>query len=220
MIPSNSDDRLVQALGADLKPVRRLARPGVRVLIWLAIVGAAAVALTMVTDLQAVVNRLTVAPEMWLAAIGSTFTAVLAAVAAFQLSLPDRKVTWALLPLPAALLWLGANGTGCLAEWSTAKPDAIPPLHCLMFIIAVSAPLSLLLILMLRRGFSMRPNLTAIVGGLACASAAAALLNLIHPYETALTDLAAHALAVVTVIVANTVLGGRILTSQDAFTLK
>ena len=42
----------------------------------------------------------------------------------------------------------------------------------------------------------MRPNLTAIIGGLACASAAATLLNFIHPYDAAATDLAVHAVAV------------------------
>ena len=83
--------------------------------------------------------------------------------------------------------------------------------HCLMFIIGLSLPLSLILIVMLRRGFSLRPNLTAIIGGLACASAAATLLNFIHPYDAAATDLGVHAFAVMIVIVANTIFGGRIL---------
>lgn len=64
---------------------------------------------------------------------------------------------------------------------------------------------------MLRRGFSLRPNLTAIIGDLACASAAATLLNFIHPYDAAATDLAVHAFAVAIVILANTLFGGRIL---------
>jgi hypothetical protein len=71
---------------------------------------------------------------------------------------------------------------------------------------------------MLRRGFSLRPNLTAIIGGLACASAAATLLNFIHPYDAAATDLAVHALAVLIVILANTIFGGRILMSKSALT--
>jgi hypothetical protein len=87
-----------------------------------------------------------------------------------------------------------------------------------MFIVGVSLPLSLLLIVMLRRGFSLRPNLTAIIGGLACASAAATLLNFIHPYDAAATDLAVHALAILIVILANTILGGRILMSKSALT--
>jgi hypothetical protein len=81
-------------------------------------------------------------------------------------------------------------------------------------ILGVSLPLSLLLIVMLRRGFSLHPNLTAIIGGLACASAAATLLNLIHPYNAAAADLAIHAFAVVIAILANAVFGGRILMSD------
>src|SRR6266404_4179318 len=95
---TNSYDRLIQALGADLTPVRRLAPPGVRTLIWLTIVGAIALALATVSDVGAMSRRLMSAPDMWLAAIGSLVTAVLAAVAAFQLSLPDRKPAWALVP--------------------------------------------------------------------------------------------------------------------------
>src|SRR5271168_4912505 len=214
MVSSDSNDRLVQALSADLTPVRRLAPPGLRVLLWLAIVGAVALALMMVSDVDAMIRRLLAAPDMWMAATGSMLTAVLAAVAAFQLSLPDRRAAWALLPLPAALLWIGASGMGCLRPWSV--PEAYPmPLgqteQCLIFILGVSLPLSVVFIVMLRRGFSLRPNLTAIIGGLACASAAATLLNFIHPYDAAATDLAVHVFAVAIVILANTMLGGHIL---------
>src|SRR5271168_3215707 len=158
MIPSDQDDRLVRALGADLTPVHRLASPGLRLLMWLAILGAAALALAMVSDVGAMIRRLMAAPDMmWLAAIGSVLTAMLAAAAAFELSLPDRKATWALLPLPAFLLWIGASGMGCLRAW--ALPEAYPmppdqPEHCLIFILGLSLPLSLLPIAMLRRGFS------------------------------------------------------------------
>ena len=114
MVRSDANDRLVQALSVDLTPVRRLAAPALRVLLWLAIVGAVALALAMVSDVGAMIRRLTAAPDMWVAALSSMLTAVLAAAAAFQLSLPDRKAAWALVPLPAVLLWIGASGMGCL----------------------------------------------------------------------------------------------------------
>ena len=209
--------RLAKALAADLTPVRRLAPPGLRVLIWLAVVGVVAFALAIFSDIGTLIQRLTVAPEMQLAVVGSILTAVLAAVAVFQLSLPDRKAAWALLPLPAVLLWIGASGIGCLRSWTGAETYAIPHVesqNCLLFIVGISLPLSLFLFVMLRRGFSLRPNLTAITGGLACASTAAALLNLFHPYDVAATDLAVHSLAVAIVIFANTIFGGRILMSN------
>ena len=219
MIRFDSSDRLVQALSADLAPVRRLAPPILRALTWLAIVAAAALALAMVADVGAMTRRLTAAPDLWLAAMGSVLTAVLAALAAFELSLPDRKVAWALLPLPALLLWIGASGMGCLRTWSVAAADPMPPdqpEHCLIYILGISLPLSLLLVVMLRRGFSLRPNLTAVIGGLACASAAATLLNLIHPYDAAATDLGVHAFAIVIVISANAIFGRRILMSNTS----
>jgi hypothetical protein len=162
-------------------------------------------------------HRLTVAPDLGIAAIGSMLTAVFAAVAAFELSLPDRKPAWALLPLPAAALWIGASGIGCLRPWLVA--DAHPASlgeseSCLLFILGLSIPLSVLLIVMLRRGCSLRPNLTAIIGGLACAATAATLLNFIHPYDATASDLAVHAFAVGLVILANRIFAGRILTGK------
>jgi len=213
----DSTHRLVRTLGADLSPVHRLAPPGLRALIWLAMLGAMAVALAMVSDMGAMTSHLMAAPDTWLAAMGSLLTAVLAAMAAFELSLPDRRAAWALLPLPALVLWIGASGMGCLRDWSITKKLPMPlsqSEHCLIYILGFSLPLSLLLLVMLRRGFSFRPNLTAIVGGLACASAAATLLNFVHPYDAAATDLAVHSFAVAIVILANTVTGARILASH------
>ncbi len=215
---TNSYDRLIQALGADLTPVRRLAPPGVRTLIWLTIVGAIALALATVSDVGAMSRRLMAAPDMWLAAIGSLVTAVLAAVAAFQLSLPDRKPAWALLPLPAAVFWVAASGIGCLRSWLVPEthPASLGEAEtCLAFILGISVPLSALLIVMLRQGCPLRPNLTLVIGGLACASAAATLLNFIHPYDATATDLTVHAFAVATVILANAIFGGRLLMGKD-----
>jgi hypothetical protein len=92
--------------------------PGLRALAWLAVVGASAAGLAAVSDLGAVRDRLVAVPDMWLALAGSVLTAVLAAVAAFQLGLPDRRPAWALLPLPAAALWFAASGLGCLRSWT------------------------------------------------------------------------------------------------------
>jgi hypothetical protein len=218
MVSANSDDRLIHALGADLTPVRRLAPPVVRAMIWLAAVGTIALVLAAVCDAGAMTRRLMAAPDMCLAATGSSVAAVLAAIAAFELSLPDRKLIWALLPLPAAALWIGASGFGCLRSWLLPEthPASLPESGtCLTFILGLSVPLSVLLISMLRRGCSLRPNLTAIIGGLACASGTATLLNFIHPYDATATDLAVHAFTVAAVIVANTVFGGRLLVDKN-----
>jgi hypothetical protein len=177
-------------------------------------VAAIAFMLAAVADRPAVVARLTAAPDMWLAASGSALTMVLAAIAAFQLSLPDRSGLWALLPLPAALLWLGASGAGCLRVWLVPGTHAAvlnDSKDCIAFILALAVPLSALLLVMLRQGHTLQPGLTATVAGFASAAAAATLLVLFHPYDASATDVAVHVVAVALVIIANRALGGRLL---------
>ena len=83
-----------------------------------------------------------------------------------------------------------------------------------MFILGVSIPLSLVLMLMLRRGFSLQPKLAAAMAGLAAAAAAATLLNFVHPYDAAAVDLLVHAFAVVVVIAAAVNFGGQALAAK------
>jgi hypothetical protein len=210
-------DPLIQELAADLVPVRRLWSPAARTLGWLGTVAVAAVVLASIYGAGIMLHRLAAVPDMWLAVVGSTLTAVLAAFAAFHLSLPGAKPTWILLPLPGALLWIAASGAGCLRTWLVPDTHAASfgeVKDCLLFIVSMSVPLSLLLIVMLRRAYSLRPNLTAAVGGLAVAAAAATLLNFCHPYDATATDLLVHLLAVTLVVLANKALGGRVLAHE------
>lgn len=207
--------RLIDSLVADLAPVRPLARPGVRALLWLGAVAGLGLAIVPFVDMHAVVGRLSGAADLWLAALGSALTAALAAMSAFELSLPDRKSAWALLPLPALALWLAASGLGCLRDVVSTGVTAASlaaSMDCLAFIVAFSLPLSALMILMLRRAYALRPSMVGAMGGLAAAAAAATLLNLCHPFDSSVSDLAVHAFAVGLVILANRVTGGRLLT--------
>ena len=206
-------DRLILDLAADLRPVRRLSPPLLRALVWLAVLAGLALALAAFANLEAVWQRIGAAPDLWLAVIGSAMTAILAAVAAFELSLPDATRAWAALPLPAALLWVGASGFGCLRDFIAPQSHVAvmsETADCLMFIVFLSVPLSALLFAMLRRGYPLYPGLTAVIGGLAVAAAAASLLNFFHPYDAAATDLLVHAVAVTVVIAGIRALSGRI----------
>jgi hypothetical protein len=216
MSASSTDnfDQIIHALSAELAPVRRLSAPPLRALLWLAVVAALAIALASFSDLPAMLRRLAMAPDLWLSALGSVLTMILAAVAAFELSVPGRSRAWALLPLPAALVWIVASGVGCLRSWlipGASMASMNEEKDCLLLIVGLSVPLSALLILMLRRAFPLDPGLTAAMGGLAAAAAAASLLLLFHPFDASATDLAVHAFAVALVVVANRVFGGRSL---------
>ncbi len=205
-------DRLIHGLAADLKPVRLLPSPLKRAFIWLGFVVTAGLISSLIADLPALAQRLAATPDMWLATTGSILTAILAAIAAFKLSLPDSPRAWAWLPLPAVVLWLTASGLGCLRSF--VLPDTYVPLfretmECLAIILAFSVPFSVLLFAMLREAFPLLPGLTAVIGGLAVAAASATLLNLFHPFDAAAVDLLVHAFAVALVVVASRAVGAR-----------
>ncbi len=215
-----STDVLILHLGADLRPVRRLRAPLVRAAGWLGLVAAVGVVLASRADMPEMCHRLGYVPDMWLAVTGSTLTTVLAAVAAFQLSLPDRRTAWALLPLPALGLWVVATGIGCLRAW--VIPDAHPATivearTCFTFIVGLSIPLSIAMILMIRQACPLRPNLTAMTAGLAVAAGSATLLNFFHPYDAGATDIAVHVIAIGLVIGLNRLFGGRLLEPAAAY---
>jgi hypothetical protein len=212
------NDRLIDALVADLRPVRPLLPPALRTLIWLMLVAAVAIGLAMFADVAAMWRRIAAIPDMWLAVLGSIATMATAVFAAFELSLPDRPRAWAFLPLPALALWVGASGLGCMRAY------VLPGTHvaafgemrdCLLFIIGLSVPLAAALIIMLRRAYSLAPPLTAAMAGLASAAAAAMLLNFFHPFDATAADLAVHSVAVLIIVAAARAVGSRTL--QNSF---
>lgn len=207
-------DRLIGNLAADLRPIRPLAPPALRALAWVALVAVVAAALALVADDAAMARRIATSPDMALAVLGSVATTITAALAAFELSLPDRSRAWALLPLPSVALWVAASGLGCLRVYvlpGTHVAALDETRECLVFIVGLSVPLAAVLILMLRRAYPLAPALTAAMAGLASAAAAATLLNFFHPFDAAATDLIVHAVAVTLVVIAARIFGGRAL---------
>jgi hypothetical protein len=206
-------DALIGALGAELTPVRRLLPPWLRTFGWLGVVAILAAVMLSRYGATTMLRRWDAAPDLGLAALGAILTAITAPLAAFALAVPGRSAKWAWLPVPSALLWIGASGLGCLRTHIPGMQ--VLSMHgandCLIFIISFSIPLSGLLIWLLRRACPLRPVLTAVVVGLASASASACLLEIIHNVDAAASDLLMHALAVAIVIGVNALMGGRLL---------
>ena len=199
----------VARLAADLRPVRCLPPPSTRAAGWIGLVLAMAAALASFCDLPALGHRLSVAPDMWVSVLGSSTTAVLAALAAFELCIPGRSVRWALLPVPSLLLWVSASGLGCLRGWASPVGAAGEAGRCFTHILAMSIPLMAVMAAMVRRACPLRPNLTALVSGLAVAAASATLLNFDHPFDASALDLVAHLAAILSVIAVNQVVARR-----------
>ncbi len=205
---------LIDRLGAELVPVRRLPPPSLRTAGWLLVVAVIAAVLFMHYGASGMQKRFAATPDLAWAGAGAVVTAISAAWAAFVLSVPGRHAMWAWLPLPGALLWIGASGLGCLRH-VLAPGTEISSVHqsvdCLTFIVGFSIPLSALMVLLLRRAYPLRPILTAVMVGLASAAASASLLEICHAYDAAATDLLTHATAVVLVVAVNAAMGGKLL---------
>ena len=211
--------RLIGDLSADLQPVRRLAPPWLRSLYWLAGVFGLALILIVIRVVFDWTGPPKVDPYVIPGALASGATALLAAFSAFQLSLPDRSNAWAVLPVPAFLVWAALNGLGCVASLGNpAIQNNVPQFFtCLAIIFALSIPLSAATVVMVRRARPLRPLRVAILGGLAASAAGATLLLLVHPHDSAVLDLCSHALAVVVVVAINAVLGGRLFVPANNF---
>src|ERR1700728_2253409 len=67
----DSHDRLIGALAANLRPIRRLPSPAMQTFFWLVLVVALGGALAMFGDVAAMWRRMSASPDMGLAALGS-----------------------------------------------------------------------------------------------------------------------------------------------------
>ncbi|MEG3191091.1 NrsF family protein [Lysobacter sp. D1-1-M9] len=197
----NDADRLIQQLAARAAPVRRLAPPLRRTLLWLALA---------VTIIAVVIASHGPRPDLTQALAGgasatqwlaSLLTGALAAYAVFQISVPGRSPSWTWLPLPASMLWLLGLGWGCMRDFARFGGDAFAfdaaSAECAWTITLVSLPLGLTLLLMVRHAGAVRPAPTALLAALSAAALSAAAVSLIHEGETALMVLLWHAGAVV-----------------------
>ncbi|MBW3551086.1 MAG: DUF1109 domain-containing protein [Proteobacteria bacterium] len=197
----NDADRLIQQLAARAAPVRRLAPPLRRTLLWLA------VALTIIAVVIAShgprpdLTRALAGPAAAIQWLASLLTGAVAAYAVFQISVPGRSPSWAWLPLPASMLWLLGLGWGCVRDFARFGGDAFAfdaaSAECAWTITLVSLPLALTLLLMVRHAGVVRPAPTALLAALSAAALSAAAVSLIHEGETALMVLLWHAGAVV-----------------------
>jgi hypothetical protein len=192
----NDTARLIARLATQAPPVRRIASPLRRSLGWLAVA----------TSVIAIVAVLHGPRPGWLAAlsappvalewIASLATGVLAAYAAFQVSVPGRPMSWAWLPVPAFLVWLGALGWGCLSDVQQFGARALSfdgdVRECAWTITLIGAPLGLVLLRMVRHAGVVRPAPTAALAALGAASLAAGGVSLIHEGENALMVLLWH----------------------------
>lgn len=177
---------LITALTADVRPVRRLRPPMLRCAGWLALAGFIVAMLGISHGVRPDLMLRFQDPLFTLRVLGALATGVLATVATFQISLPDRSGKWALLPVPAVAAWLSTIGYGCLTDWVSLDADDIRlggTVSCFATLVLTSTPLSLALHLMMRPLAPLRPTPVILCGALAIAAITATALSLFHSLD-------------------------------------
>lgn len=209
---------LVSAMAREMGPVKRLRPPMLRAALWLGLSALMIAAVVLVVGPRHdLAERLSQSWEM-AQLIAAVLTAVLAAVAAFHLALPDRSDAWAMLPVPGFLAWLAALGWGCVSDFFRLGPEGLSvgtSWGCLGFILGLSAPMGAGLLLALRHAGPIRPVPTMATGALSVAMLASLGLSLVHYLDAAIMVLVWHAAAVLLAVAIGGGLGGRALARRD-----
>ena len=177
---------LIESLVANAAPVRRLRPPVTRAVGWLLFAALMLALLAVSHEVRPDLALRLRQPEFVIGIAASLATGVLAAIASFLLSIPDRSRAWLLLPLPALFVWVSTIGYGCLINWVSLQPGGLPfgnEAGCLALLVLTGVPLSLAMLIMLRHAALLAPTAVAISGGLAVAAVTATALSIFHNHD-------------------------------------
>src|SRR5258708_17614827 len=182
----------IQRLVQDLRPVARLASPFRRSCVWLVAATPYVAGLVLLFPLRPDLAAKFADARYAVEQAAALATALLAAWAAFSMTIPGydpRRKVIALVPLA---VWVGVLVEGCVEDlirfgWSgmTFEADWI----CFPMIALVGAWPAVLMVIMLRRGAPLAPYGTIAMGALAAAGLGDVALRLFHEQDVNLTVL-------------------------------
>ena len=177
---------LIDALAADATPVRRLRHPLARAAGWLLFAACVVALLAISHGFRSDLEQRLQQPMFVTGMTASLLTGMLAVVASFLISLPDRSRLWCLLPFPALVVWMSTIGYGCLTSWIGLGPDGICLVElarCFATLLLTSVPLSVAILVMLRHAAPLYPRSTVLMGSLGVAAVTASVLLLFHDID-------------------------------------
>lgn len=184
------NEDLLQTLIEDCAPVRPLAHPAWRALIWFAVslcyVAVVVASIGLRPDLSSKIADPRFATEV----AAAFLTSMMAAAGAFCAACPGRPIWERFAPLPFLLMWLGALGVGCWRDGTAFGVSGLAShsdIACLPMIFAMSIPAGLLILSMVRRGAPIAPVLTMGLAALAAAALAAAALRLSYRQDSSVS---------------------------------
>jgi hypothetical protein len=173
----NRED-LIRRLIDDCAPVRPLAHPAWRALVWF---GASLCYLALVVHFVGRRPELfvTIADPRYSAEVAAMFlTSAMAAAGAFCAGCPGRAIWERSAPVPFLLIWIGALALGCWRDRHIPGLASYANIACLRTIAAMSIPSALVILSMVRRGAPIAPATTVGLAALAATSMAAAVYRL------------------------------------------
>lgn len=182
-------DTLVEQAG----PVRRLRPPLVRAGCWTALAAFVLVLIAIGHGLRSDIATQLQQPVFILGMAAALVTGLLAALASFEISLPDRSRWWMLLPVPPLAIWVATLGYGCLTDWVSVGPGGVrlgEAVRCFATLLLTSIPLSVAMLIMLRYAALLRSTEVSVMGGLAVAALTSFALSLLHNLDATVMILA------------------------------
>ena len=188
-----STPQLIDALVERATPVARLGDPFARACRWLCFVAIVVALLAAAHGVRADLVAHLRQPVFLVSLAAALATGILAAVAAFMISLPDRSQWWISLPAPALAVWLSTIGYGCLTDWVSMDPSGVrlgETVRCFATLLLTSVPLSLAMLVMLRHAVLLRPKAVTLTGALAVAALTSFALSLDHDLDATVMILA------------------------------
>lgn len=207
-------DALIDQLAVRAGPVRRLASPMRRTLLWLALAACIIAGITAIHGARPGWLQDLTLPGAGIEWLASILVGMLAAYAVFQISVPGRSPSWAWLPLPALVLWLGGVGLGCWQDFGQMGAGAFDfrshGAECAWAIGLTSLPLGLVMLVMVRHAGVLRPAPTAMLAMLSAAALSSAGVSLIHQGESALMVLLWHGGAIMVLSLLSLCFGRRL----------
>lgn len=177
---------LIRSLATNAPRVKRLRPPLVRAIGWLLLAAAIMGLMTVSHGVRPQFAERMQDAVFAINMISSMMTGVLATIATFLISLPDRSRRWLLLPAPPLVAWLSTIGYQCFAGWVPVPAGAITAeaaSGCLATLVLTSLPLSLLMLGMLRYAAVLRPTSVILMGSLAVSAITATALSMFHPLD-------------------------------------
>ncbi len=188
-------DDLIQQLSDETAPVRRLARPWLRALGWLAVGLPAVVLVVCLFEPPANILRALGDPRMMVESLAVFATAVSAAIAAFASEVPGTDRRWLWLPLVPFAVWIATLGQGCVSDYAAMGAAALELKAdgCLTPAVLAGIVPAAAIFVMVRRGAPVMPRATLALAALAVGALVNLGVILFHAGDVSIMVLTWHA---------------------------